>query len=246
MFNYLCTNIKIVFRIPLSVFFSIVYPLLMMIIMMLSYGNMAIGAGYYLIDKYFLVTIGMGILPLTLISFPIWLASSIEDDSLKRMQYFRVKFIDIITADILAHFLIAILSMFLNIILAFFAFHLKIPGILTLFSFIAHYILVLIVFMLLGGLLALLFKKTQILMPLGLVLMFMLYMFCGAFISYEELPPFIKDIATFIPMKYAMNDFFNIWNSTRLLNTQFLCLSGVYIAVLLMGILITYRKGFKR
>lgn len=246
MLNYLWTNIKIIFRIPLSVFFSIVYPLLMMVIIILSYGNEAIGDGYHLIDKYFLVTIGMGILPLTLISFPIWLASSIENSSLKRMQYFRVNFVNIITADILAHFSIAILSIFSNILVAFFVFQLKLPGVLYFISFIAHYILALIVFMLLGGFLALIFKKTQILMPLGLVLMFMLYMFCGAFISYEELPSFIKELSSYIPMKYAMNDFFSIWNTTHLFESQFLVVSGIYIIIFLVGIVITYKRGFKR
>ncbi len=88
MFNYLRVDIKVLFRIPLSVFFTLGYPIMMMFIIVGSYGNVEIGNGLHLIDKYFLITIGMGLLPLTLISFPTWIASSIEDNSLKRMQYF--------------------------------------------------------------------------------------------------------------------------------------------------------------
>ena len=45
MRDYLWVNIKTIFRIPLSVFFSVAYPILMMVIMMMSYGNPSIGEG---------------------------------------------------------------------------------------------------------------------------------------------------------------------------------------------------------
>ena len=128
MLNYIWTDIKMILRVPLSVFFSMVYPIMMMFIIILSYGNMSIGGDYHLIDKYFLITIGMGILPFTLVSFPIWIASQIEDNSLKRLQYFRVSFFQVIFSDIISHFIVALLSMILNILVAFFIFNLKVPS----------------------------------------------------------------------------------------------------------------------
>lgn len=246
MLNYLWTDIKIIFRIPLSIFFSIIYPLMMMFIIMLSYGNVVIEGNYHLIDKYFLITIGMGILPLVLVSFPIWIATNIENNSLKRMQYFRVGFGTIMISDIIAHFVVALFSLAVNIIVALVVFKLKIPPFLYFVSFIGQYMLAIIVFMLLGGLIALIFKKTQVVMSCGLVIMFALYMLCGAFISYEELPKGIQNIASYIPIKYAMNDFFDIWNTSQYFNSRFLILSIVYICIFLIGILFTYKKSFKR
>lgn len=92
MRTYLFIDLKIMFRIPLSIFFSIAYPILMMIIIMFSYGNISIGNGYYLIDKYFLIAIGMGILPLALISFPMWIGNSFENKSIERLNFFWSKY----------------------------------------------------------------------------------------------------------------------------------------------------------
>lgn len=246
MLNYIWTNIKMILRVPLSVFFSIVYPVMMMFIMILSYGNVPIGGGYHLIDKYFLITIGMGILPFTLVSFPIWVSSQIQDNSLERLQYFRVSFFKVIFSDITAHFIVALLSMLINILVAFFVFNLNIPSFVYLITFFGQYIVAIIVFMLLGGAIALVLKKSQIVMPCGLIVMFSLYMFCGAFITFEQLPKVIQNIAMYIPMKYAMIDFFNVWNMTQYGNKSFLILSLVYICVLCFVIYIVYKKSYER
>ncbi len=231
MKDYLWINLKIMFRIPLSIFFSMGYPIIMMIIIILSYGNVSIGDGYLLIDKYFMIAIGMGILPLTLISFPMWIGNNLESDSLKRLSYFKVKMSKIIAGDILAHLILALISMAINIIFAYFLFSLKFPSMKYFMAFTGQYIIAVITSMIIGAVFAFLFKNTQILMPFGLVVMFVLYMFCGVFITFDELPVQFKNIANFIPMKYAMNDFFNIWTQKSLFNTQFLKLSLIYLLV---------------
>ncbi|HEM2324004.1 TPA: ABC transporter permease, partial [Listeria monocytogenes] len=45
--SYLWTSIKMQFRIPVSVFFSLLFPLIMMFAMVTSYGNFDIGEGYH-------------------------------------------------------------------------------------------------------------------------------------------------------------------------------------------------------
>ena len=58
MLRYLLVDLKVMMRIPVAVFFSLAFPLLMMVVIMVSYGNIDIGGGYHLIDKYFLVAMG--------------------------------------------------------------------------------------------------------------------------------------------------------------------------------------------
>lgn len=246
MINYLITNIKMIFRIPLTVFFSIVYPIMMMFIIVFSYGNIDIGEGFHLIDKYFIISIGLGILPLSLVSFPVWIASEIQDNSMKRMQYFRVSFFSIICSDIIAFFLIGIFSMIIDTVLGFLVFGLKIPNILYFLCFYLQCFISLVVYMLLGGLIAITLKKVHLVMPCGLVLMFALYMICGAFISYDELPDTIKSISAFMPMKYAMIDFFNVWNESQLFNSTFLLLSLLYVVIISSLLLLVFNKRYKR
>jgi len=64
----LVTDIRMLFRVPVSAFFTVVFPSLMLIIMMASYGNPDIGSGIRLSDKYVLIASGMGLAPLSLSS----------------------------------------------------------------------------------------------------------------------------------------------------------------------------------
>ena len=231
MKNYLFIDLKIMFRIPLSVFFSVVYPILMMFIIILSYGNISIGDGYYLIDKYFMIAIGMGILPLTLISFPMWLANSFENNSIERLNFFGVKTSKIFIGDVLSHLVLACITTTINILFAYVVFGLRFPRIDYLLAFLLQYAIAVIVAMIIGGVFALMFKNTQILMPFGLVVMFVLYMFCGVFISFEEMPSFFQKVADILPIKYAMNDFFDICIGKIYWNKSFLILSAIYFIV---------------
>ena len=215
MRTYLFIDLKIMFRIPLSIFFSIAYPILMMIIIMFSYGNISIGNGYYLIDKYFLIAIGMGILPLALISFPMWIGNSFENKSIERLNFFGVNTSKMFVGDVLAHFILAMISMAINILVAFLFWRLKFPSIGHFLSFIIQYFIAIVIAMIIGGIFAYVFKNPQILMTLGLVVMFVLYMFCGVFISIDQMPQLFRNISSYLPIKYTMNDIFAIWTMEK-------------------------------
>ena len=240
MRTYLFIDLKIMFRIPLSIFFSIAYPILMMIIIMFSYGNISIGNGYYLIDKYFLIAIGMGILPLALISFPMWIGNSFENKSIERLNFFGVNTSKMFVGDVLAHFILAMISMTINILVAFLFWRLKFPSIGHFLSFIIQYFIAIVIAMIIGGIFAYVFKNPQILMTLGLVVMFVLYMFCGVFISIDQMPQLFRNISSYLPIKYAMNDFFDIWTMEKFWDKDFLLISAVYLVIstIVLGICI--------
>ena len=240
MRTYLFIDLKIMFRIPLSIFFSIAYPILMMIIIMFSYGNISIGNGYYLIDKYFLIAIGMGILPLALISFPMWIGNSFENKSIERLNFFGVNTSKMFVGDVLAHFILAMISMAINILVAFLFWRLKFPSIGHFLSFIIQYFIAIVIAMIIGGIFAYVFKNPQILMTLGLVVMFVLYIFCGVFISIDQMPQLFRNISSYLPIKYAMNDFFDIWTMEKFLDKDFLLISAVYLVIstIVLGICI--------
>lgn len=53
MLRYLLVDFKVMMRIPIAVFFSLAFPLLMMVVIMVSYGNIDIGGGYILLISTF-------------------------------------------------------------------------------------------------------------------------------------------------------------------------------------------------
>lgn len=244
MLRYLLVDLKVMMRIPIAVFFSLAFPLLMMVVIMVSYGNVDIGGGYRLIDKYFLVAMGIGILPLTLISFPIWIANRIEDGSLKRLTFLGIRASYMILSDIIVHVLMGILTFLVCLIFALLFFGLHIPCIPAFFLFILHYLMVLITYLLVGAVLALCFPSQQVLLPLGLTIMFILFLFCGVFSPFTDLPEVVQLVGGYIPMKYGMNDFFNVWQGS----TQFdiaalrVCLVHISVSVVLLFGLWRFRK----
>lgn len=249
MLNYIWIDLKVMFRIPLAIFFSLVYPIVMTIIILISYGNVSIGNGFHLIDKYFFISMGMGILPLTIISFPMWISNSLDDKSMKRLMYFDVKLHKMVIGDISAHLILAIISLIINTIFSICVFGLKLPATKYLLIAFIQVLLAVIGCMLIGAVMAFVFKSTQIVMSLGLILMFVVFMFCGVFITYDQLPPIIKNISQYIPMKYVMNDFFYIWIEKSTWNGKYLLLSSIFMlvscSILVIAIKIM-RRGYER
>lgn len=233
------------FRIPASLFFSFLFPLIMMFAMVTSYGNVEIGGGYHFIDKYFLISTGMGIMPLSLISFPIWLGESIQNKSYKRLEYFGLNIPKIIISDVLSYLFITVLSILLNILFGFLIYGLTLPNSKYFLSFLFQCLYSNFVMFLLGASLAFLVKSTRILMPLGMTLLFTIYIFTGTLSSFSGLPKSFQQIGNFIPMKYVMNDFFNIWTEKEVVLKEFLLLNtliGIILSCFLINLFMNSKK----
>lgn len=243
--RYLGTSIKLQFRIPVSIFFSLLFPLIMMFAMVTSYGNFDIGNGFHFVDKYFLISTGMGMIPISLISFPIWLGESIQNQSYKRLEYFGLSTHNMIVSDVLSYVLLTLLSVVVNILFGFFMYGLHIPSIGYFLSYILQCLYCNFVLLVFGSIIALLVKNTRILMPIGMVLLFSSYIFTGAFSSFSDLPTSFQSIGRFIPMKYVMNDFFDVWAGKKVFIQDFLVLNtilGVSLTCILIAILVVTQK----
>lgn len=244
--GYLWTSIKLQFRIPISIFFSLLFPLIMMFAMVTSYGNFDIGDGYHFVDKYFLISTGMGMLPIALISFPIWLGESVQNKSYKRLEYFGLSSQKIIVSDVCSYILLTALSIFVNILFGYFVYGLHIPEGQYFIAYIMQCLYCNLVLLIFGALIALIIKNTRILMPIGMCLLFMFYIFTGAFSSFSELPESFQSIGNFLPMKYIMNDLFNVWTQKEMFVSEFLLLNtlyGIVLSIILILFLLKRKKN---
>lgn len=247
--SYLWLSIKLQFRIPVSIFFSLVFPLIMMFAMLSSYGNFEIGNGYSFIDKYFLISTGMGMLPISLISFPIWVGESIQNKSYQRLEYFGIDIHRMIISDVLSYILLTLMSILVNITFGFFVYNLSIPAFPYFILFIAQSLYCNLVILVLGSIIALLVKNTRVLMPLGMIFLFSTYILTGAFSTFSELPASFQNLGKYLPIKYVMNNFFDIWTEKHLLDVRFLVLNtlvGGFLVVVLLTIFAIKKTTFFR
>jgi len=233
--RYLWIMLKIQFRIPISVFFSLGFPLLMMFVMMTSFGNIDFGNGYHLIDKYFMMTAGMGMLPLAFITFPMGFGENLENESYKRLAYFGLSTRTMVMYDVLSNFLVMLLGLITNITFAFFMYQLRLPSIEYFFGYIIQSLYCGIVLLMLGALVTLLVKKPQVLQPLGMILMFGSFILSGAMGgNFDMLPEGFQRVGNVLPIKYAMNDFFQIWFEEEVFIQSFLTLNTIWLFALLL------------
>lgn len=224
-------NLKMQFRVPISLFFSLGFPILMMTVMMISFGNFSIGDGYKFIDKYFLISTSIGLIPLAFISFPIDIGEKLTNGTLTRLKYFSVNVKGLLVADILSYLIMSIISISLNIIVATIFWQLKIPSLQYFISFIIQLIFGVVGLLLIGAIIALLLKNPKILMPFGIIILFITYMFIGVFIQYSQLPSALTKISEYMPIKYITNDFYNIWSQKELFNHHFLFLNTLLVII---------------
>lgn len=151
-----------------------------------------------------------------------------------------------VISDLISYFLISIFSIFLNIIIAKVFFGLSIPNLPYFLAFFIQVIYCVLVLFLVGLLLALLVTNSHILMPLGMIIIFLTYMFIGVFIKYDELPSKIVSISKWLPIKYVTNDFFNIWNKNKFWDIKFLKLNLIWLILILILIFIVYYFKYVR
>ncbi|HAY1767261.1 TPA: ABC transporter permease, partial [Staphylococcus aureus] len=171
------------------------------------------------------------LLPIAFISFPIWLSESIENETLKRLKYFEVNISSLIVSNIISYCFLAIFSVILNIIIGKVFFSLTLPNTQYFIAFFFQIFYNIIALLMIGTFLALLIRKSKVLLPLGMILLFLTYMIIGVFVQYGELPNVLKEIGNWIPIKYVTNDFYSIWINERMWDASFLKLNSLYIIV---------------
>jgi ABC-2 type transport system permease protein len=148
---------------------------------------------------------------MALISFPITLSTSLENDSLKRLNYFGVNIRDILCSQILVECFLAFSSVILNIIVGKLAFNLHFPKPLYFITFLIQVIFCIIGLLLIGAFIALIIRNSKVVLPLGMILLFITYMVIGVFVTFNQLPKTLKNLANYLPIKYVSNDLYNVW-----------------------------------
>ena len=231
----LVTDIRMLFRVPVSAFFTVIFPSLMLIIMMTSYGNPDIGSGIRLSDKYILIASGMGLAPLTLITFPSWICSSVESSYLLRLKYLHVSLARVATSGTAVTLAVGVLF-----------YDMRIPSLPALIAYLLQLVVVTASLMLFGAALAFIVRQTAVAIAVGLVLMFVVYMLCGVFGDYSAMPAGLQAAGNLVPLKYLMNDGFDVWTSTRLMIPRLWATSAGWACASAVVAVIAARRRLRR
>ncbi len=231
---------KLFLREPASAFFTLIFPLLMLLIFGTIYGTKpvpgtdsteaAIGA---LIPAFTGMVIGMvGLMPVT-----ITMATYRENGILRRLRTTPASPFMIMAAQVIVVFVMTALGVLLLMIAGKLIYHVQFTG--NAFSLAAGFTFCSLSFFGIGFVLAGTMPTARTAQIVAMVLMYPMLIFSGAGWPRELMPAAVLKISSFLPLTYVVNLLRGLWIGEswgrHLLN------AGVLAVMLIAGVLISLK-----
>jgi ABC-2 type transport system permease protein len=207
-------DFKLLMREFIVVFFSIVFPVFMILIFGGVYGNKATPffGGYGSIDVMVPSYLGVIIAVNGIMNLPLTLVEYRDKKILKRYMATPLKSIYVILSQLIVNF---VLILFGFIILAIFGkiiFNLKFYGNIYLFSII--FVISTISIFSIGFLIASIIKEPRTANTIAYMIYFPMLFLSGATMPLESMPKFMLTISKFLPLTYIVDLFKRSWLNT--------------------------------
>lgn len=238
-------EVRTFLKISISFFFSFVFPIFLMLVIMMSTGNPLIDDTYHLINKYVIISYVIGLVPLSLISFPISVASDFEYGIIERYKLFKISMTKVFIAKFLVNFVAIIIQIIVITLVACF-FKFKLPPIYTIMKFSFYYILITLNLFALGWILACALKNVNKVQIIGMTLMFVFLAVSGAFGEFENLPQGFSYVTYVVPTYDITNALSNLWLGYKVELNPILIKYVIYDGILILLALLLGKTKFKR
>lgn len=205
------TELKIVMREPMSVFFTVAFAPLLMILFGVIFGNKPTSfyGGYGYIDVCASAYIGMTIATAGLMHLPVVVATYREKAILRRLKITPLTPHAILGAQLVVMFLMVMMGTGLLIVLGKALYHLRFMG--NVLSVAGAFALSCVSFLTLGFVLAGLAKTARIAQTASMVIYFPMLFLSGATIPREAFPASVKHVSEFLPLTYVISLLRGMW-----------------------------------
>ena len=230
---------KLFLREPVAVFFTLIFPLLMLVLFGSIQGDQAIpGAGDMRVaDAMIPALIAMVIGIAGLMSVTMSLATYRENGILRRLSTTPVSPLVVMAAQVTVIFLMTGLGTLLLIIAGKLIYDIRIAG--NAFDILAGFTLGSLSFFGLGFILAGILPSTRTAQVVALVLLYPMMVLSGAALPRDLLPAAVQKVSAFLPLTYVVNLLSGLWNGDPW--GEHLVDVGVLAAVLLVAILVSVK-----
>jgi ABC-2 type transport system permease protein len=204
---------KLFLREPVGVFFTILFPLIMLFIFGTIYSNTPAGPGSGgpaaigdLIPAFIAMVIGItGLMAITMT-----MATYRENGILRRLRTTPVSSLTVMVAQVAVVFSMTALGTILLVVAGILVYHVQFDG--NLFSMLAGFILASLSFFGIGFILAGIMPTARIAQVVAMVLLYPMLILSGAAWPRELMPTAVQKIAAFIPLSYVVNLLSGLWN----------------------------------
>lgn len=232
-------EMKLFFREPVAAFFTLVFPLLMLLLFGAIYGNkptiFSRGIGY--VDNAIPSLTALIIATSGMLTLPVQVASYREKSILRRLKATPLRPHSIFFAQVINILLMTTVGMVMVGIAGKLIFNATYPG--HIINFAAGYLFSCMSFFVLGFILASLFSTTRAALLVGMAIFYPMIFLGGATIPLEVLPQAMRNYSRLLPLTQVTILLRGLWNGTgwSAHTTEIL-----YLAIMLIvGLIITSR-----
>jgi ABC-2 type transport system permease protein len=230
---------KLFLREPMSAFFTLVFPLMMLVLFgMISSNQPTTGAGgKRFIDSSIPILTSMVIGIVGLMAITITMASYRENGILRRLQTTPVSPLMILAAQVIVIFAMTSLGVLMLIVAGKLVYNVRFEG--NVLSMLAGFILASLSFFAIGFILAGRMPNPRSANIVGLVLLYpMIYLSGAAGFPRDFLPEAVQKIAAILPLTYVVNLLSGLWNGETwgAHTTDVIVLAGILVAGVLISV----------
>jgi ABC-2 type transport system permease protein len=206
-------QLKLYLREPVAFFFSLAYPVLLLLLFGFIYGNEPSpefwGRNFGTVDASVPAYAGIIIGTVALMGIPIDTAAARETGVLRRYRATPLRPIIYMTASLAVYLVIALLGMTLLILTGKLVFDLQIAG--SYLDIFLALILCALAFYALGYLVASLVPTARLAQVIGMVIFFPMMFLSGAGMPLQLLPESLRKVSDYLPLSYIVRLLQGLW-----------------------------------
>lgn len=228
---------KIFLRNPTGTFFTIIFPLMLILVFGGIYGNGANPefGGYGIVDVFVPSFTGMIVATSALMVLNTDIATAREKGILRRLKATPLRPLTILTAKVAMVFSITSIAMVLMVVVAQFAFGLRFNG--NPIELIAGFILSSFSFFAFGLVIASVMPNVRAAESFGFILFFLMLFLSGVFVPFEVVPDAVQQVAKIFPMTHVTILMRGLWIGQSMAShlTEIAVLAGILVAGFLIS-----------
>lgn len=248
LIEYMWIELKVQFRIPISLFFTICFPIMLLTVFVIANGNNKIYDNIHFIDVYLPVMVLLSLFSSGITAFSVIVAGNRSE---KVWQIYRLrgfKLYQIILAQLFVNIVVSFISLVLLVLFAKFVFNAHIPNTKDLFQFFIIWLIIALSIFLLGFLIGVFCRNEKNAQAISTPIMFVLMFLSGIMINENIFPETIKTALLYLPTNQANKILVYNWTGLSANDNQ------IYWSVIISWIIISsiiiswklYNDDFKR
>jgi ABC-2 type transport system permease protein len=204
-------SLKLYLREPIAAFFTMAFPVLMLVLFGSIYGNdpSPLFGGHGTIDVSMPNYTGLILGTVGLLSIPITTAGFREQGILRRFRATPMRPLTYIAADLCTNLLMTLAGMLLLFVMGWVLYRVEFGG--QIVSYLAAVVLGCLAMFSLGYVIASLAPGARMAQVVGMVIFYPMLFLSGAGMPIEILPESVRKISAFLPLTYAVNLLRGMW-----------------------------------